>query len=306
MIITVIGATGRVGSAVVQRLVTANAAVRVLVRDPGKARRLFGDSPHLETIRIHLDDPAAVAAGLTGSDAVFLAMGSIGLQASLQRIVIQAAAATPGLRQLVRLSVLNARPDSLGINQRAHWTLDFAAQVAGVPYTTIRPAIFSASILAGAPEIKASRTWTGLASTGRVALSDHRDTADAAVRVLTEPSTWGQHHDLTGPRQLSWPEALQALSAELGETVTFRTHQRHRTDPATHAGRGNIWGGGTAGDAGMGDHSQGERANHQHGAGADRPRAAYHRGILPPEPRTVSLNCCYQPLSRRLLTKPWG
>jgi hypothetical protein len=30
-----------------------------------------------------------VAAGLTGSDAVFLAMGSVGLQASLQRIVIQ-------------------------------------------------------------------------------------------------------------------------------------------------------------------------------------------------------------------------
>ena len=56
-----------------------------------------------------------------------------------------------------------------------------------------------------------------------MALSDHRDTADAAVRVLTEPSTWGQHHDLTGPRQVSWPEALQALSAELGEKVTFRT-----------------------------------------------------------------------------------
>jgi NAD(P)H dehydrogenase (quinone) len=119
--------------------------------------------------------------------------------------------------------VLNAGPDSLGINQRGHWSLDFAAQVAGVPYTTIRPAIFFASILVGAPEIKASRTWTGLASTGRVALSDHRDTAEAAVHVLTDPSTWGQHHDLTGPRQVSWPEALDTLSAELGETVTFRT-----------------------------------------------------------------------------------
>jgi NAD(P)H dehydrogenase (quinone) len=223
MTITVIGATGRVGSAVVQRLAGADTAVRVLVRDPEKAKRLFGDSPRLETVRVHLDDPAAVAARLTGSDAVFLAMGSVGAEANLQRIVIQAAAATAGLRQLVRLSVLNAGPDSLGINQRGHWSLDFAAQVAGVPYTTIRPAIFSASMLAGAPEIKVSRTWTGLASTGRVALIDYRDAADAAVRVLTEPSAWGQHHDLTGPRQVSWPEALQALSAELGETVTFRT-----------------------------------------------------------------------------------
>ncbi len=223
MTITVVGATGRVGSAVVRQLVTADTAVRVLVRDPGKAQRLFGDRPRLETIRIRLDEPAAVAAGLAGSDAVFLAMGSVGLEAGLQRIVIQAAAATAGLRQLVRMSVLNAGPDSLGINQRAHWSLDVTAQVAGVPYTTIRPAVFSASVLAGAPEIKASRTWTGLASTGRVALIDHRDTADAAAHVLTEPSTWGRHHDLTGPRQVSWPEALEALSAELGETITFRT-----------------------------------------------------------------------------------
>ena len=75
----------------------------------------------------------------------------------------------------------------------------------------------------GAAEIRASRTWTGLADTGQVALCDHRDVADAAVRVLTDPSTWGQHHELTGPRLVSWPEALQVLSGELGETVTFRT-----------------------------------------------------------------------------------
>ncbi len=150
-------------------------------------------------------------------------MGSVGIEANLQRVAIQAAASAPDLRQLVRLSVLNAGPGSLGINQRGHWSIDFAAQVASLPYTTIRPAIFSASLLAGAPEIKATRTWTGLAATGRVALSDPRDVADAAVRILGDPSTWGQHHDLTGPRQVSWPEALQVLSEELGETVTFRT-----------------------------------------------------------------------------------
>ena len=223
MITTVIGATGRTGSAVVQRLLDAGQAVRVLVRDPGKARRLFGEAPGLEVVAARLDDPAAVAAGLNGADTAFVAMGSVGLEASLQRVAIQAAASIPDLRQLVRLSVLNAGPDSLGINQRGHWSIDFAAQVAGIPYATIRPAIFSASMLAAAPEIKATRTWTGLADTGRVALSDYRDVADVAVRVLADPATWGQHHDLTGPRLVSWPEALEVLSAELGETVTFRT-----------------------------------------------------------------------------------
>jgi uncharacterized protein YbjT (DUF2867 family) len=223
MITTVIGATGRTGSAVVQRLLEAGQAVRVLVRDPGKAHHLFGEAPRLEVVAAQLDDPAAVAAGLSGADTAFVALGSVGLEASLQRVAIQAAASIPDLRQLVRLSVLNAGPDSLGINQRGHWSIDFAAQVAGIPYATIRPAIFSASMLAAAPEIKATRTWTGLADTGRVALSDYRDVADVAVRVLADPATWGQHHDLTGPRLVSWPEALEVLSAELGETVTFRT-----------------------------------------------------------------------------------
>ena len=42
------------------------------------------------------------------------------------------------------------------------------------------------------------------------------------LRVLTDPALWGAHHDLTGPVPMSWPEALELLSAELGETVTFR------------------------------------------------------------------------------------
>jgi NAD(P)H dehydrogenase (quinone) len=137
--------------------------------------------------------------------------------------VIAAAAAVPSIEQLVRLSVFNASPASLGINQRAHWNIDFAAQVAGLPYTTIRPAIWSASLLAAAAEVRQSRTWTGLAGTGRVALSDHRDAADLAVRALTDPSLWGGHYETTGPQLFSWPEALEVLSGELGEKVTFVT-----------------------------------------------------------------------------------
>ena len=70
--------------------------------------------------------------------------------------------------------------------------------------------------------VRASCTWTGLAGSGRVALIDHRDAAEAGLRVLSDPALWGAHHDLTGPVPLSWPEALELLSAELGESVTFR------------------------------------------------------------------------------------
>src|SRR5690349_15014535 len=55
-----------------------------------------------------------------------------------------------------------------------------------------------------------------------MALIDHRDAAAAGLHVLTDPALWGAHHELTGPVAMSWPEALELLSAELGEPVTFR------------------------------------------------------------------------------------
>lgn len=223
MTVAIVGATGRIGGAVAQRLLATGERVRALVRNPGKARQLLGDVPQVEILPARLDDPEAVARALAGAGTAFLAMGSIGVEANIQRTVIQAAASVPGFQQLVRLAVLNAGPDSVGINQRGHSSIDFAAQAAGLPYTTIRPSIFTSSILAGAAEIKATRTWTGLADTGRVALIHPGDTVDVAVAILGDPSTWGQHHELTGPRQVTWPEAVQVLSDELGETVTFRT-----------------------------------------------------------------------------------
>jgi uncharacterized protein YbjT (DUF2867 family) len=97
----------------------------------------------------------------------------------LQRIAINAAAGISSIEQVTRLSVLNTSADSLGINQRAHYSIDQFASSTAVPYSTIRPAIFSASLLAAAPEVRASRTWTGLAGSGRMALIDHRDAAEA-------------------------------------------------------------------------------------------------------------------------------
>jgi NAD(P)H dehydrogenase (quinone) len=218
----VIGATGRTGSETVRGLLAAGQSVIALVRDPGKAERLFGDAPGLEVRDVSLDDPRAVTAGLAGAETLFIAMGAVGLEGALQRIALTAAAAAPDIAQVVRLAVLNTSAESLGINQRGHWSIDQTARAAGVGYATLRPAIYSASMLAAGHEVKAARTWTGLADSGRVALIDHRDVAEVAVRVLRDRELWNRHYDLTGPKQLSWPEALELLSAELGETVLFQ------------------------------------------------------------------------------------
>jgi len=222
MTTAVIGATGRVGSEVVRGLLVRGETVTALVRNADKARRAFGERGGLRIRPTRLDDPRDLTEALDGIRAVFIAMGSIGIAGALQRIAINAAAGVSSIEQVTRLSVLNTSADSLGINQRAHWSIDQFAASTAVPYSTLRPAIFSASLLTAAPEVRASRIWTGLAGSGRVALIDHRDVAEAGVVVLTHPALWGGHHELTGPAPISWPEALELLSAELGEPVSFR------------------------------------------------------------------------------------
>jgi NAD(P)H dehydrogenase (quinone) len=222
MTTAVLGATGRVGSEIVRGLLARGESVATLIRDPDKARRAFGERDRLHIRPTRLDDPRDLAGAFDGIRTVFIAMGSIGIEGELQRIAINAAARISSIEQVTRLSVLNASPDSLGINQRAHHSIDQFASSTAVPYSTIRPAIFSASLLSAAHEVRASRTWTGLAGTGRMALIDHRDAAAAGLRVLTDRALWGAHHDLTGPVPMSWPEVLRLLSAELGETVSFR------------------------------------------------------------------------------------
>ena len=245
MTTAVIGATGRVGSEIVRGALARGEAVTALVRDPGKARRAFGEPGGLHIRPTRLDDPRDLTEALDGIRTVFIAMGSAGTEGVLQRITISTAAGISSIEQVTRLSVLNASAGSLGINQRAHHSIDQFAASTAVPYSTIRPAIFSASLLAAAPQVRAARTWTGLAGTGRVALIDHRDVAEAGLRVLTDPALWDAHHDLTGPVPLSWPEALGLLSAELGEPVTFqvtseRQYLGHLTGTGIPAGTAEL------------------------------------------------------------------
>ncbi len=274
MTTAVIGATGRVGSEIVRGVLErGDEGVAALVRDPVKARRALGESDRLRIRPTRLDDPRDLAEALDGIRTVFIAMGSIGIEGVLQRIAINAAAGISSIEQVTRLSVLNTSADSLGINQRAHYSIDQFASSTGVPYSTIRPAIFSASLLAAAPEVRASRTWTALAGSDRMALMDHRDAAKAGVRVLTDPALWGAHHELTGPVAMSWPEALELLSGEIGEPVTFRVGAERGVHRGAHRRRGTGW------DC---------RASHRTRVGDPRRRERLHNRNLPRDHRPHS------------------
>ena len=64
MTTAVIGASGRVGSEIVGRVLARGDTVVPLVRDPGKARRTFGERDGLRIRPTRLDDPPRRCRGI--------------------------------------------------------------------------------------------------------------------------------------------------------------------------------------------------------------------------------------------------
>lgn len=214
--IAIAGATGRVGSALISKLVTESVELVALTRTPGAERLPSGVS--LATVdfdaRSTLDD------ALRGADRLFLAHGTSPRQVANEIALIDAAVAA-GVSHIVKLSVL-------GPPSRLHpfdWHMQIEAHLAtrDVGFTVLRPSSF-VDILARAGAPVVNDTWGGAAGDGLVNLIDTRDVADSAFAVLLDDAhvTSQRAYHLTGPAAVSMPGIAGELSGLLGRVVTYR------------------------------------------------------------------------------------
>src|SRR4051794_30583160 len=111
----VTGATGKVGNAVARALHTRGDHVRVLVRDPARARSVLPDG--VESARGDVTDPASLSAACEGCEVVFNAMGLpeqwLADEGAFERVnargtenVVRAARAA-GVRRVVHTSTID-------------------------------------------------------------------------------------------------------------------------------------------------------------------------------------------------------
>jgi NAD(P)H dehydrogenase (quinone) len=214
--IAVAGATGRVGSALISKLVTEPIELVALTRTSDAERLPSGVS--LATVdfdaRSTLDD------ALRGANRLFLAHGTSPRQVANEIALIDAAVAA-GVSHIVKLSVL-------GPPSRLHpfdWHMQIEAHLAtrDVGFTVLRPSSF-VDILARAGAPIANDTWGGAAGDGLVNLIDTRDVADSAFAVLLHDAhvTSQRAYHLTGPTAVSMPGIADELSGLLGRAVTYQ------------------------------------------------------------------------------------
>jgi NAD(P)H dehydrogenase (quinone) len=218
--IVVTGATGQLGSQVVQRLLERVPAdqVGVSVRDPARAADLAARGVRVR----HGDfgDPDTLDAAFESATQVLVvSVDSLGEAAVAQHRTAVDAALRAGAQRVVYTSHQAASPDSLFGPARDHAATEAYLAQAGVAHTALRDGFHAATV----PHLLGRARETGelvAPADGPVSWTTHADLAAGAAAVLTDPDRPAAETPvLTAAEAVDLAHVAEVLSELVGRTV---------------------------------------------------------------------------------------
>ena len=224
--ILVAGGTGRLGSLIVEDLIVAGDAVRVLTRSADAATRLraLGAEAQVGDVR----DPQAASRAVQGCHAVVSAVTGFAPERGStpedvdrdgNRNLIRAAASA-GVERFVLLSVHGAAPDAPLPLFRMKSAAEEALRASDLSWTIVRPTAFLETHLEviGAPLARNGSTMLFGSGTAPMNFVSVRDVAALVLRALRDPALIGQAIELGGP-DLTMNALSDALHAADGSST---------------------------------------------------------------------------------------
>ena len=221
MSILVTGATGTIGSLVVQGLASAGAQVKALVRKPGQQRFPAGVSEVVGD----LTDVASMRSALSSVRTLFL-LNAVTPDEVTQALVTLNLAREAGIERIVYLSVIHADRYTEVPHFTGKHTVERMLASLDVPATVLRPAYFMQNDLTIRSVISDYGVYPMPIGQAGVEMVDARDIADVAVAELLRRDTAAAALppltlDVVGPQALTGADAAQAWSRALGRDVTY-------------------------------------------------------------------------------------
>jgi uncharacterized protein YbjT (DUF2867 family) len=228
--IVVVGGSGQLGRDVVGRLIARRLPVRVVTRDPARARDLLGaDAKSVEVVKGDVRDPASLVAAVRGATLVVSAIQGFGGHdaAGIRAIdrdgnrALIAASATAGVDRFVLLSIHGASPTDSFALARAKADAESALRASGLSWTIIRPTAYMETwaTIVGGPILATGRTRVFGGGQNPINFVSAADVAAVVERVVVDPSLTGRTLDISGPENLTFDALVGRFAAALGRPV---------------------------------------------------------------------------------------
>ena len=221
MSILVTGATGTIGSLVVQRLADAGASVKALVRQPGKRSFPAG----VTEVVGDLTDVPSMRAALSSVRTLFL-LNAVTPDEVTQALIALNLAREAGIERVVYLSVIHADQYTNVPHFTSKYTVERMIDSLDMPATILRPAYFMQNEGTVRQVIEGYGVYPMPIGSAGVSMIDARDIADLAVAELLRrdkaPAPLPRVTlDLVGPQALTGPSAAAVWSSALGREIAY-------------------------------------------------------------------------------------
>ena len=207
---------GKVGTEAALQLRQQEVPVRVLARDPEKAKALADAGA--EIVIGDLDEAASIDAAMAGVTAVILVSPAV----PAQELGVVRSAARAGVGHIVKASS-KASADSPIARRRWQAEIEAGLAASGVPHTVLRSNGYMQNTLALGPAIAKTSGFGSSAGRGLIGMVDARDVGAVAARIAAAPAAHaGQTYWLSGPELITNGDIAAVLSKLLGRTIGYR------------------------------------------------------------------------------------
>ena len=217
--ILITGATGNVGSAVLDNLGTTDLNLRALAHDESKAQSLRNRG--VEAVVGDFLEPETLVPALERVSTVFLLTPIHPEQVLQASNVIKAAKESGNDPRLVRLSVHQASHEAPARNSRQHAEIEDELASSGLIYTFLRPQSFMQNTLMAARTVASEGKIYQPFKDAKLGMIDARDIGEVAAKVLSEAGHEGKVYTLTGPAAISLYDVAEALSEIVSKEVSY-------------------------------------------------------------------------------------
>jgi uncharacterized protein YbjT (DUF2867 family) len=232
--ILVTGATGTLGSEVVKQLLSAKGQrggeEAIIVKAAARSANddTFRNTEGVQVVQLDYNKPDTLAAAFRGVDKLFLLTPFQSNMVDLTSNLVNEAKKV-GVKYIVKQSVLGADAKPGTTPSRLHRQAEKIIEESEIPFTFLRPNFFMQNFITFYSHfIKTQGAFYVPAEDAKVSFVDVRDIAAVAAQALSSRSKKdgaGKHtrkaYDITGGEALSYGEAAEILSKEIGKKVNY-------------------------------------------------------------------------------------